>query len=64
MEDLIVKFINQAQKRVIVAGQEQALLQAYIQEWRKFFTQSLFLPLPFRPLQQSLQVFISLVSNF
>lgn len=59
MEELIVNFINQAQKRVIVAGQEQALLQAYIFEWGKFFTQSSYLPLPFWQLETSLQVLIN-----
>lgn len=54
LEELIVNFINQAQKRVIVAGQE--LLQAYIFEWGKFFTQSSYLPLPFWQLETSLQV--------
>ncbi|KAL7038687.1 hypothetical protein ACKWTF_009660 [Chironomus riparius] len=55
LEDLIIKFIKQAQKRVLVAGEEQALLKAYIIEWRKFFTQSSYLPLPFRQLETSLQ---------
>jgi cullin 5 len=56
LEDLIIKFIKQAQKRVLFAGEEQALLKAYIVEWRRFFTQSLYLPLPFWQLEQSLQV--------
>jgi hypothetical protein len=56
LEDLIVTFIKQAQSRVLVAGEEQALLKAYIIEWRKFFTQSSFLPLPFWQLETSLQV--------
>lgn len=62
LEDLIVKFINQAQKRVIVAGPEQALLTAYIFEWGKFFTQSSYLPLPFWQLETSLQVSVILIS--
>jgi len=41
---------------VLVAGEEQALLKAYIIEWRKFFTQSSYLPLPFWQLESSLQV--------
>lgn len=53
---LIVSFIKQAQSRVLVAGEDQALLKAYIIEWRKFFTQSSFLPLPFWQLETSLQV--------
>lgn len=56
LEELIVGFIKQAQSRVLVAGEEQALLKAYIVEWRKFFTQSSFLPLPFWQLENSLQV--------
>lgn len=56
LEDLIVSFIKQAQSRVLIAGEEQALLKAYIIEWRKFFTQSSFLPLPFWQLETSLQV--------
>lgn len=56
LEDLIVKFIKQAQSRVLIAGEEQALLKAYIIEWRKFFTQSSFLPLPFWQLETTLQV--------
>lgn len=56
LEDLIVAFIKKAQTRVLVAGEEQALLKAYIVEWRKFFTQSSFLPLPFWQLETSLQV--------
>jgi cullin 5 len=61
LEELIVTFIKQAQSRVLVAGEEQALLKAYIIEWRKFFTQSSFLPLPFWQLETSLQVSPSLV---
>lgn len=61
LEDLIVAFIKQAQSRVLVAGEEQALLKAYIIEWRKFFTQSSFLPLPFWQLETSLQVSLSSV---
>jgi Cullin family len=56
LEDLIVAFIKQAQSRVLIAGEEQALLKAYIIEWRKFFTQSSYLPLPFWQLETSLQV--------
>jgi cullin 5 len=56
LEALIVNFIEQ--KRVIVAGQgqEEALLQAYISEWRKFFSQTTYLPLPFWQLEASLQM--------
>lgn len=43
----IVAFIKQAQTRVLSHREDQALLKAYIVEWRKFFTQSSYLPLPF-----------------
>lgn len=35
--------------------EEQALLKAYIAEWRKFFTQCNYLPTPFRQLEASLK---------
>lgn len=35
--------------------EEQALLKAYIAEWRKFFTQCNYLPTPFRQLEASLR---------
>lgn len=44
----IVQFIKQAQSRVLAQRQEEALLKAYIAEWRKFFTQCNYLPTPFR----------------
>lgn len=34
--------------------EDQALLKAYITEWRKFFTQCNYLPTPFRQLETSL----------
>lgn len=34
--------------------EDQALLKAYIAEWRKFFTQCNYLPTPFRQLEASL----------
>ncbi|XP_030369907.1 cullin-5 [Scaptodrosophila lebanonensis] len=52
----IVEFIVQAQSKVQSQRGEQALLATYIVEWRKFFTQSNYLPLPFRQLEQSPQV--------
>lgn len=55
LEDLIMTFIKQAQSRVLVAREDQSLLKAYIVEWRKFFTQSSILPLPFGQLETSLQ---------
>ncbi|XP_055923127.1 cullin-5 [Eupeodes corollae] len=51
----IVEFIEQAQKKVQNQSGEQALLKTYIVEWRKFFTQSSYLPLPFRQLEITLQ---------
>lgn len=34
--------------------EDQALLKAYITEWRKFFTQCDYLPTPFRILENTL----------
>lgn len=34
--------------------EDQALLKAYISEWRKFFTQCNYLPTPFRQLENAL----------
>lgn len=56
LQDDIVTFIKQAQTRVLAQREEQALLKAYIIEWRKFFTQSSYLPLPFRQLETGLLV--------
>lgn len=54
LEDILA-FIKQAQMRVLAQREEQALLKAYIIEWRKFFTQSSYLPLPFKQLETALQ---------
>lgn len=54
LEDILA-FIKQAQLRVLAQREEQALLKAYIIEWRKFFTQSSYLPLPFKQLESALQ---------
>ena len=35
--------------------EDQALLKAYIAEWRKFFTQCSYLPMPFGQLESALQ---------
>nr|XP_023016172.1 cullin-5 [Leptinotarsa decemlineata] len=51
----IVDFIKQVQTRVLAHRQEEALLKAYIAEWKKFFTQCNYLPTPFRQLESSLQ---------
>lgn len=55
LQEDIVQFIEQAQARVLAQRQEEALLKAYIAEWRKFFTQCNYLPTPFRQLESSLQ---------
>lgn len=55
LQEDIVQFIKQAQTRVLAQRQEEALLKAYIAEWRKFFTQCNYLPTPFRQLETSLQ---------
>ncbi|XP_008553140.1 cullin-5 isoform X1 [Microplitis demolitor] len=54
LKEDIMDFIKQAQQRVLAHQEEQALLKAYIQEWRKFFTQCNYLPTPFRQLESSL----------
>ena len=51
----ILEFIKQAQERVLSHQEDQALLKAYIAEWRKFFTQCSYLPMPFGQLETSLQ---------
>lgn len=55
LQEDIMQFIKQAQARVLAQREEQALLKAYILEWRKFFTQCNYLPTPFRNLESSLQ---------
>lgn len=55
LQEDIVQFIKQAQARVLAQRQEEALLKAYISEWRKFFTQCNYLPTPFKQLETSLQ---------
>lgn len=54
LQDDILAFIKQAQVTVMAQREEQALINAYIVEWRKFFTQSSYLPLPFRQLETNL----------
>ena len=51
----ILEFIKQAQERVLSHQEDQALLKAYIAEWRKFFTQCSYLPMPFGQLESALQ---------
>ncbi|GAB6032838.1 Cullin-5 [Chamberlinius hualienensis] len=47
----ILEFIKDAQHKVLSHYEEQALLKAYITEWRKFFAQCSYLPAPFGPLE-------------
>ncbi|XP_033341986.1 cullin 5 isoform X2 [Megalopta genalis] len=54
LKEDIMDFIKQAQQRVLAHQEEQALLKAYIVEWRKFFIQCIYLPTPFRQLETSL----------
>lgn len=56
LQEDIVAFIKQAQNRVLAHRDDQSLLKAYIIEWRKFFTQSNYLPLPFWQLESGLTV--------
>ncbi|XP_073844788.1 cullin-5-like [Musca autumnalis] len=51
----VVEFIAHAQLKVQSQRGEHALLTTYIIEWRKFFTQSSYLPLPFRQLEHWFQ---------
>lgn len=64
LQEDIVTFIKQAQSRVLAQREEQALLKAYIVEWRKFFTQSSYLPLPFRQLETGLLVRLYIRGGF
>lgn len=41
-------------QRVLDQHEDQALLKAYISEWRKFFQQCNYLPLPFNQLESAL----------
>ncbi|KAJ6636607.1 Cullin-5 [Pseudolycoriella hygida] len=64
LQEDIITFIKQAQAKVLAQREEQALLKTYITEWRKFFTQSGYLPLPFRQLECCLGHNTSLNYNF
>lgn len=50
LQEDISAYIKQAQVNIMTQREEQALINAYIVEWRKFFTQSNYLPSPFRQL--------------
>lgn len=54
LQEDILSFIKQAQTRVLAHQEDQALLKAYIVEWRKFFTQCNYLPMPFGQLETAL----------
>ncbi|XP_022241285.1 cullin-5-like isoform X2 [Limulus polyphemus] len=54
LQEDILDFIRQAQSRVLAHQEDQALLKAYIAEWRKFFTQCNYLPMPFGQLEATL----------
>ncbi|XP_023244515.1 cullin-5-like [Centruroides sculpturatus] len=54
LQEDILEFIRQAQTRVLAHQEDQALLKAYIAEWRKFFTQCNYLPMPFGQLEATL----------
>lgn len=51
----ILNYISDVQCRVMSHMDDIALLNAYIAEWQKFFSQCDFLPLPFHQLETSLQ---------
>lgn len=53
LQEDISSYIKQAKANIMAQREEQALINAYIIEWRKFFTQSNYLPLPFRQLELS-----------
>lgn len=42
-------------QNVLAHQEDQALLKAYIAEWRKFFTQCNYLPMPFGQLELTLE---------
>ena len=51
LEQEILEFTKEVQERVLQHKEESALLQAYIAEWRKFFEQCGYLPLPFQSIE-------------
>ncbi|KAL3243637.1 hypothetical protein MRX96_020226 [Rhipicephalus microplus] len=51
LQEDILEFISVAQRRVLEHQEDQALLNAYIKEWRKFFVQCSYLPMPFGQLE-------------
>ncbi|XP_022652014.1 cullin-5-like isoform X2 [Varroa jacobsoni] len=63
----ITEYIADSQKRVLENQEDHALLKAYIREWRRFFAQCGYLPLPFSQCdaiaRQKLQQYGLQVSN-
>ncbi|KAK2727846.1 hypothetical protein QYM36_008357, partial [Artemia franciscana] len=54
LQEEIMTFIREAQIRVLQHQDEQALLNAYISEWTRFWTQCSYLPMPFVQLEACL----------
>ncbi|CAB3371839.1 Hypothetical predicted protein [Cloeon dipterum] len=54
LQEDIIEFIKKAQLRVLAHKEDEALLKAYIVEWRRFLTQSNYLPAPFKHLEAAL----------
>lgn len=50
----VLDYIADCQAQVMSHQEDQALLKAYITEWRKFFVQCNYLPLPFGQLESAL----------
>ncbi|GIY07562.1 cullin-5 [Caerostris darwini] len=47
LQEFIVEYIEQALSKLLAHQEDQALLKAYLFEWRKFFEQCTYLPMPF-----------------
>ncbi|GIY78425.1 hypothetical protein CDAR_272011 [Caerostris darwini] len=56
LQKLIESFLQQVMSNVFADQEDQALLKAYTAEWRKFFTQCTYLPVPFSEIEISLGV--------
>ncbi|XP_054163492.1 cullin-5-like isoform X2 [Oppia nitens] len=54
LKDDILDFIHTQQMDVMRHHEDQALLKAYINSWKKFFSQCSYLPMPFNQLEQAL----------
>ncbi|GIY54438.1 cullin-5, partial [Caerostris extrusa] len=53
LKEKLSDFIQKVQWSILVHKEDNALLKAYIAEWRKFFTQCTYLPLPFVELDKT-----------